>query len=158
MELLAQIVGDIEMMKSINERLDTRVNRFSTVDLKRIIENLFGVGSYVKLISTLDREALNATSTMRKGTTETSAQLVADQRLRLALDMQEARRYRKTKLGKLESQYLPIVHQLRTSADRPMSWPNVVRFLKIKHRFSVSQPYLCRVYDAWRTRLNDGGE
>lgn len=140
------------MNKSASRQLETRLRHFSTEDVERIVVQLFGENAYIKLINTFDREIVKSASIIRKGTTNSAAQEVADHRLRLALEMQEARRYRKTKLGKLQSHYLPIVHHLRNAEPR-MSWPNVARFLKIKYHFTVSVPYMCRAYNDWVKRI-----
>jgi len=140
------------MGNKMSSRLEKRIRHFSTEDLQAITDRLFGAEAYSQLINALDDEIARSTAVIRKGTTIQDAQEIADRRVRLAVEMQEARRYRKTKLGKLHSNYLPIIHQLR-NADIPMSWPNIVRMLKIKYRFSVSVPYLCRVYDDWKKQL-----
>jgi hypothetical protein len=134
-------------------RLDTRIRHLSTFDLQQLVDRLFGGGAYLNLIRELDTELVKAAAIIRKGTTGKAAQEIADKRLRLATEMQEARRYRKTKLGKLESHYLPVVHHLRTANGEGLSWPAIVRLLKIKYRFTVSVPYLCRVYDGWLQRV-----
>ena len=141
------------MESKLSLRLDTRIRLLSTDDLQQIIDRLFGDGAYMSLLRELDTELVKGAAIIRKGTTDKAAQEIADKRLRLAMEMQETRRYRKTKLGKLESQYLPMVHHLRTANGEGLSWPAIVRLLKIKYRFAVSVPYLCRTYDAWLKRV-----
>lgn len=140
------------MKPNLSLRLETRIRHLSTEDLQRITDQLFGTGAYIKLITVLDAEIIKSVSIIRKGTQLKEAQEIADKRIRLALEMQQARKYRKTKLGKLESHYLPIVHHLR---EGNLSWPSIVRLLKIRHRFTVSQAYLCRIYDEWLKRLDE---
>ena len=136
----------------LSSGLDNRIRHLSTEDVQQVTDRLFGAGAYMQLIATLDAEIIKPVAIIRKGTSIQDAQEIADRRVRLAVEMQQARKYRKTKLGKLQSHYLPVVHQLR-KADIPMSWPSIVRFLKIKYRFSVSVPYLCRSYDDWKKQL-----
>ena len=140
------------MKPNVSLRLETRIRHLSTEDLQRITDQLFGTGAYVKLITVLDAEIIKSVSIIRKGTQLKEAQEIADKRIRLALEMQQARKYRKTKLGKLESHFLPIVHHLR---EGNLSWASIVRLLKIRHRFTVSQAYLCRTYDEWLKRLDE---
>ncbi len=143
------------MKPNVSLKLETRIRHLSTEDLRRITDQQFGAGAYVKLIIALDGELAVNVAIIRKGTTIAAAQEIADKRLRLALEMQESRKYNKTKLGKLESHYLAIIHHLRVAGT---SWPSIVRLLKIKYRFTVSVPYLCRVYDDWFKRLQKGSE
>lgn len=143
------------MKPNVSLKLDTRIRHFSTEDLQRITDRLFGTGAYIKLIISLDGELAAVAAIIRKGTTIAGAQEIADKRIRLALEMQESRKYNKTKLGKLESHYLPIIHHLRVAGT---SWPSIVRLLKIKYRFTVSVPYLCRIYDGWQKQLQGNDE
>ena len=136
-------------------KLENRLRHLSTEDVQRLIDRIFGIGSYGRLIAALDNEIAAAVAVIRKGTTIAAAQELADKRIRLVLEMQQSRKYHKTKLGKLESHYLPIIHQLRVAGS---SWPSIVRLLKIKHRFTVSVPYLCRIYDGWHKRLQGNEE
>jgi hypothetical protein len=140
------------MKSKTSMKLETRLRHLSTEDVQRIIDRLLGDGTYAKLVAALDSEIAANVAMIRKGTTIAGAQEIADKRLRLALEMQESQKYRKTKMGKLESDYLPMIHHLRSTG---MSWPSIVRQLKIRHRFTVSVPYLCRIYDGWHKRLED---
>lgn len=141
------------MTTTLSLRLDARIRHLATEDIQTIVDRLFGQGAYLHLLRELDTELTKAAAIVRKGTTDKAAQEIADKRLRLAMEMQETRRYRKTKLGKLEAQYLPMVHHLRSADGAGLSWPAIVRLLKIKYRFTVSVPYLCRTYDAWLKRV-----
>jgi hypothetical protein len=143
------------MKPSVSMKLETRLRHLATEDVQRTTDQPFGSGAYVKLITQLDNDITASVAMIRKGTTIAGAQEIADKRVRLALEMQESRKYNKTKLGKLESHYLPIIHNLRVAG---MSWPSIVRLLKIKYRFTVSVPYLCRIFDTWRKRIEDLAE
>jgi hypothetical protein len=140
------------MKPNVSMKLVTRLQNLSTEDIQRITDRLFGGGAYANLITVLDREITASVAMIRKGTTIAGAQESADKRLRLALEMQESRKYNKTKLGKLQSHYLPMIHHLRNAG---MSWPSIVRQLKVRHRFIISVPYLCRIYDTWQKRIED---
>ena len=135
--------------------LAIRIRQFSSVDIEIIIDRLYGVGAFHRLIMEFDREIAKSISIMRKGKAVQDAQEIADRRFRLAVEIQEAKRFRNTKRGKLFAQYLPFVHHLRTGSTM-MSWPTIVRLLKQKHHFSVSVSFLCRVYDEWKHQLEGG--
>lgn len=133
-------------------RMTQRIRHFSTEELQLIVDQLFGNGAYLKLINSLDAEIVKSAAIIRKGTMLKDAQEIADRRIRLAIEMQQARKYQKSKLGKLESHYLPVIHHLRQCN---LSWPSIVRLLKVKYRFSISLPYLCRQYDIWLKRFDE---
>ncbi len=135
-------------------RLQPRIARLATEDVIEIVDNIAGQGIYTAIIRKMDEELASRRLLRRKGPLDGVDPVEIRRRQeRLIEEAEEARKFRNTKRGKLETHFLPVVHNLRSS-EKPLSWPSVCRYLQMHYRFKISVPYLLRSYSAWLSRVN----
>ena len=135
-------------------RLQPRIARLATEDVIEIVDNIAGQGTYAKIIRKMDEELASRRMLRRKGPVgDIDPVEIRRHQERLIEEAEEAKKFRATKRGKLETRFLPVVHNLRSS-EKPLSWPSVCRYLQTHYRFKISVPYLLRSYADWLSRVN----
>lgn len=135
-------------------RLQPRIARLATEDVIEIVDKIAGLGTYTAIIRKMDEELARRRMLRRKGPLNGVDPVeIRHRQERLIEEAEEAKKFRNTKRGRLETHFLPIIHNLRTS-EKPLSWPSVCRYLYAHYRFKISVPYLLRSYSAWLSRVN----
>lgn len=135
-------------------RLQPRIARLATEDVIEIVDKVAGQGTYTAIIRKMDEELVRRRMLRRKGPFDGIDPVEIRHRQEMLIaEAEEAKKFRNTKRGKLETYFLPVVHNLRSS-EKPLSWPSVCRYLQVHYRFKISVPYLLRSYSAWLARVN----
>lgn len=135
-------------------RLQPRIARLATEDVIKIVDQIAGQGTYTAIIRKMDEELAQRRMLRRKGPVgDINAVEIRRRQERLIEEAEEAKKFRNTKRGKLETHFLPVVHNLRSS-EKPLSWPSVCRYLQVHYKFKISVPYLLRSYSSWLARVN----
>jgi hypothetical protein len=133
----------------ISLQLEHRVSHFTVENIQQIVDELFGEGSYLSLLRRLDKEITAARRATHGRATLEEVKIQEEKRLQRILEMQSARRYRKTKIAKLEQKHFPTVREMR---KRGLVWKTIVSELK-RCGFEISEQYLKRTYTDWEERL-----
>jgi len=134
-------------------RLQPRIARLATEDVIEIVDNIAGQGIYAKIIRKMDEELASRRLLRRKGPVgNIDAEDIRRRQELLIQEVEEVKKFKNTKRGKLETHFLPVVHNLRTS-EKPLSWPTVCRYLQTHYRFKISVPYIMRAYSEWLKRI-----
>lgn len=131
-------------------QLEHRAAQFTVEELQQIIDALFGDGAYLSLLRRLDEEIATARRAVHGRANLEEVKEQEEKRLQRILEMQSARRYRRTKLAKLEQKHFPAVREMR---KRGLTWRTVTAELKRKG-FDISEVYLKRTYAEWEERLS----
>ena len=132
-------------------QLEHRVQHFTVEELQQIVDSLYGVNSYLTLLRRLDDEISAARRATHGRATLEEVKLQEERRINRILEMQSARRYRKTKLSTLEMKYFPAVREMRKHG---LVWRIVTAELKRKG-FDISERYLKRAYADWEELLQE---
>jgi len=134
-------------------RLQPRITKLATEEIIEIVDSLGGQGTYAEIIRRMDEVLARRRLLRRKGPVgDIDAEEIRHRQEMLVKEAEEVRKFRNTKRGKLESHFLPVVHNLRSS-EKPMSWPSICRYLQTHYRFKVSVPYLMHSYAGWLSRV-----
>lgn len=135
-------------------RLQPRIARLATEDVIEIVDKVAGQGTYTAIIRRMDEELARRRMLRRKGPVgDIDPVEIRHRQERLIEEAEEAKKFKNTKRGKLETHFLPVVHNLRSS-EKPLSWPSVCRYLQVHYKFKISVPYLLRSYSAWLSRVS----
>ncbi len=134
-------------------RLQPRISKLATEDIVEIVDRIGGPGIYAAIIREMDKELARRRILRRKGPVgDIDAEEIRRRQELLIHEAEETKKFRNTKRGRLETHFLPVIHNLRTN-DKPLSWPTVARYLQTHYRFKISVPYLMRAYSDWLRRV-----
>lgn len=124
---------------------------FAQVPIERlaeVVDAVFGVGAYAKLLTAVDAEVLKQRMMRRRGTTdEALCEALRRQELEVVDEAERAKRYKSTKRGQLETRYMLLIHTWRTK-DR-LSWPRIEKQLRYEFKFKCSQRTIIAAYSDW---------